>query len=69
MIEWPHRLNTGMQAPGGDEGQRNPALYCPWGRKQSDTTGPLNNDHSNSSARGDLTLRECCFLGFVCLFF
>ena len=35
MIEWHHRLNIGMQAPGGDEGQRNPARYCPWGRSRT----------------------------------
>ena len=44
------------------------------GVAESDTAERLNNNHSNSSARDDLTLHECfvlfCFvliLVFVCL--
>ena len=46
MVGWHHRLNRYEfeQAPGVGDGQGSLACCCgPWGRKESDTTEPLNN--------------------------
>ena len=45
MVGWHHRLNGREfeQAPGVGEGQGGLACCSPWGRKESDTTGQLNN--------------------------
>ena len=32
------------ETPGDGEGSENLACCCPWGHKELDTTGPLNND-------------------------
>ena len=45
MAGW-HRQHDGHefeQAPGVGEGQGGPVCCSPWGRKESDTTEPLNN--------------------------
>ena len=50
MVWWYHRLSgvsffffESEWAPGDDEIQRSLACYSPWGCKELDTTGPLNN--------------------------
>ena len=45
MIGGHHRLNGHVveQAPGDGEGQVSLACCSPWGRKESDMTGQLNN--------------------------
>ena len=45
MVGWHHRLNghTFEQTPGADDGQGSPMCCSPWGRRESDTTEPLNN--------------------------
>ena len=45
MVGWHHRLNGHEfgQAAGDAEGQGGLACCSPWGRKESDTTGRLNN--------------------------
>ena len=45
MVGWHHRLNRYEfeQAPGVGDGQGSLACCGPWGRKESDTTEPLNN--------------------------
>ena len=44
MVGWHHRLNGHgfEQAPGAGVGQGSLACYCPWGRKELDTTEQLN---------------------------
>ena len=46
MIGWHHRLNghESEQALGDSEGQGGLECCSPWGRKESDTTDPLNSD-------------------------
>ena len=48
MVGWHHRLNGHEfeQAPGDGNGQGSLACYSPWGCKEPDTTGQLNNDDS-----------------------
>ena len=45
MVGWHHRHNGYEleQALGDGEGQGSLVGCCPWGRKESDTTGQLNN--------------------------
>ena len=45
MVGWHHRLDGREfeQAPGDSEGQGSLACCSPWGHKESDTTGQLNN--------------------------
>ena len=46
MAGWHHQYN-GLeidQTSGDDEGQGSLASYSPWGCKESDTTGLLNNN-------------------------
>ena len=43
MVGWHHQLNGHEQAPGDGEGQGSLVCCNPWGRKESDTTEPLNN--------------------------
>ena len=45
MVGWHHRLNGHEfeQAPGDAEGQGGLACCGPWGRREWDTTEPLNN--------------------------
>ena len=52
MAEWHHQYNGHElgQASGDGEGQGGPACYSPWGHKESDTTGQLNNNlHCNKT--------------------
>ena len=45
MVGWHHQLNGHEfeQAPGDSEGQGSLGCCSPWGHKESDTTGRLNN--------------------------
>ena len=45
MVGWHHRCNRHElgQTLGGGEGLVGLACYSPWGHKESDTTGRLNN--------------------------
>ena len=45
MVGWHHGLNGHefKQAPGDGEGQGSLACCSPWGHKESDVTGRLNN--------------------------
>ena len=45
MVGWHHQLNEHefVQTPGDGKGQGNLACCSPLGRKESDTTEPLNN--------------------------
>ena len=47
MVGWHHRCDGHEfeQAPGVGDGQRSLACCSPWGYKESDTTGRLNNNH------------------------
>ena len=47
MAEWHHQLNGHElgQTLGDGEGQRDLACCSPWGRKESDMTGQLNNNN------------------------
>ena len=47
-----HRCNEHElgQTPGNGEGQGDLACCSPWGCKESDTTGQLNNNHSSNDA-------------------
>jgi len=44
MVGWHHRLNGHEfgYTPGVGDGQGGLAFWGPWGRKESDTTEPLN---------------------------
>ena len=44
MVGWHHRLSGHEfeQALGVDDGQGSLVCYCPWGRKELDTTERLN---------------------------
>ena len=55
MVGWHHWLKGHEfgQTPGDSEGQGSILCYCPWGRKESDMTGRLNNN-----------IRTIC--GFLC---
>ena len=45
-------VTTPVFLPGKSHGQRSLVGYCPWGRKESDTTEPLHHHHHcNSPAR------------------
>ena len=46
-VGWHHQLNGHefKQAPRVGDGQRSLACYSPWGLKESDTTGQLNNNY------------------------
>ena len=46
MVGWHHRLNAHEfeQIPGDGEGQGSPACCNPWGCKESDMTGQVNNN-------------------------
>ena len=46
MVRRHHRLDGHEfeQAPGDSEGQRGSGVCCPWGHKELDTTGQLNNN-------------------------
>ena len=47
IVGWHHQLNGREfeQALGHGEGQGSLVCYSPWGRKESDTTERLNNNH------------------------
>ena len=47
MVGWHHQFNGHelRQILGDGEGQGGLACCSPWGRKESDTTGPLNNNN------------------------
>ena len=51
MIRWYHRLNEQefKQTPGDGEGQWSLVCRSPWGRKESNTTEQLNNNHITMS--------------------
>ena len=48
MAGWHHQCNGHElgQTSGDVEGQRGLACYSPWGHKESDMTGQLNNNNS-----------------------
>ena len=48
MPEQHHRCNEHElgKSPGDGEGQESLACCSPWGQKESDTTGQLNNNNS-----------------------
>ena len=46
MAGWHHRCNGHELGQTNSEGQRGLACYSPWGRKESDTTGRLNNSNN-----------------------
>ena len=48
MVGWHHRLNghESEQTMGDGEGQGSLEYCSPWGRKESDTTEPLNNNNA-----------------------
>ena len=48
MVGWHHRLNRCEfeQVLRDSEGRGSLACCSPWGHKESDTTKPLNNNHS-----------------------
>ena len=48
LAGWHHWCNAHKlgQSPGDSEGQRGSGICCPWGHKESDTTGQLNNNLS-----------------------
>ena len=54
MVGWHCRLNGHEfeQALGDGEGQGSLACCSPWGRKESDTTEPLNNNKNNNCQHG-----------------
>ena len=47
MVGWHHRVSGHEfeQTPGDGEGQGSLACFCPWDRKESDTTEQLNNSN------------------------
>ena len=51
MVGWHHRLNGHEfeQAPGVGEGQGGLVCCSPWGCKESDMTGWLNNNNNNNT--------------------
>ena len=55
MVGWHHRRNGREfeQIPGDAEGQGSLDCRSPWSRKESNTTGQLNN--SNISVKGTLS--------------
>ena len=53
MVRWHHQLD-GLefeQALGVGDGQGGLACCSLWGRKESDTTGPLNNNNEQNNSR------------------
>ena len=50
MVGWYHRLNGHEfeQTLGDGEGQGSLTYCSPWGRKESDMTGWLNNNNNNN---------------------
>ena len=66
MVGWPHRLNGhgfGWTLGVGD-GQGGLACCSAWGRKESDTTEPLNNNNQVKT-RAILVLRIDGEFGFL----
>ena len=55
-VGWHHRLERHEfeQVPGVGDGQRSVACFSPWGRKESDTTEPLNWTDIHISVRQEL---------------
>ena len=49
MVGWHHLLNgyEFEQAPGDGEGQKSLAWCSPWGSKELDTIGQVNNGNNN----------------------
>ena len=66
MAGWHHRCNGHElgQTSGNSEGQRGLACCNPWGCKESDTTGRLNNSNNiiQETCVQSLKSRECCGL-------
>ena len=56
MAGWHHRCNGHElgQTPGNGEGQGGLVCYSPWGRKELDTTGRLNNNDESIHTVGQL---------------
>ena len=56
MAGWHRRCNGHElgQTPGNGEGQGGLACYSPWGRKELDTTGRLNNNDESVHTVGQL---------------
>ena len=48
MMRWLDDINghKSEQTPGDSEGQGSQACCSPWGRRESDTTEPLNNNNN-----------------------
>ena len=64
MIVWHHRLcgHEFKQTPRDSKGQGSLAYCSPRGRKESDTTEPLNNNRSTGPCKlGPQTLHEAGF--------
>ena len=55
MAGWHHRCNGNKlgQTSGDGKGQRGLVCYSPWGHKESDTTGWLNNNNSSNIFRNN----------------
>ena len=58
MAGWHHRCNGHElgQTIGDGEGQRGLACCSPWGRKESDMTGGLNNKLRNSISKHEAAI-------------
>ena len=52
MAGWHHRCNEHELGPTSGDGEGRGGLLCcsPWGHKESDTTGQLNNSSSSRKA-------------------
>ena len=63
MAGWHHRSSGHElgQTLGDGEGQGGLACCSPWGHKESDTTGQLNNNNRNSPVKSSGSRR--CFFG------
>ena len=54
MVGWYHQLDEHEfeQVPGVGDGQGSLACYCPWGRKESDTTEQLHFHYREKTKAG-----------------
>ena len=61
VVGWHHWLkgHEFEQAPGDGEGQGSQACCSPWGHKESDMTGRLNNDNKSLQTRS-------CHMSVIC---
>ena len=67
MVGWYHRLDGHEfeQTQGDGQGQGSVACCRPWGCKESDMTGQLNNDNFH----GVISMRLICIVSFISFFF